>query len=199
MSQKHPEEITSVEELRTLYKDPAESVALKSIDIIDEGGAQLIAASPFIVLATSSENGLDCSPKGGDRGFVHVLDEKTLLLPDWSGNNRLDGLQNIIADPRVGLVFFFPGRDEVFRVNGTARLSTAPALTSRFEERGKPPKVVIVITVAEAYVHCGRAIKFGRLWDQDAHIGADAVPSLMDVFLAHVEYAKSKQENQSDN
>ncbi len=189
--------ITSVEQLREIYRDPSEGVIYKSIDHIDANAARMIGASPFIVFATSGSNGLDCSPKGGAPGFVQVLDEQTVLLPDWSGNNRLDGLQNIIADPRVGLVFIYPGRDEVFRVNGTAVISADPSLTERFEHEGKQPRSVIVITVAEAYIHCGRAISFGRLWDPEAHVADEAVPNLREMVQTHINYSKEKAQKEA--
>lgn len=178
--------VTTVEQLRTLYREPSTPVQQKEVDIIDEGGARLIAASPFVVVATTGPNGLDCSPKGGPPGFVKVLDERTLLLPDWSGNNRLDGLQNILADPRVGLVFIYPGHDEVFRVSGTAILSTDPRYTQLFEHEGRAPRVVIAITVTRAFIHCGRAIQFGRLWDGDGRVPAGAMPDIGEVIRAHI-------------
>jgi PPOX class probable FMN-dependent enzyme len=191
-------QISSLEQLRELYRLPSEGVVLKAVDIIDDGATALIAASPFIVFATASENGLDCSPKGGEPGFVHVLDEKTLLLPDWSGNNRIDGLQNILSDPRVGIAFFYPGYPDVFRVNGRAVLSTDEALTSRFEHEGKQPKVVIVITVSEAFIHCGRAVTFGKLWDADARVPAESMPNLRDVVMGHIAYSREKKESSNE-
>lgn len=191
--------ITSVGRLRELYPEPIERVVLKAVGIIDDGAAAMIAASPFLVFATTGESGLDCSPKGGEPGFVHVQDERTLLLPDWSGNNRIDGLLNLIKDPRVGLIFFYPGHETEFRVNGIASISTDPSLTSRFENEGRKPRVVIVITVAEAFIHCGRSVKFGRLWDAESFIPKEGMPDLREVVNAHVEHSRSQLEGTSSN
>src|SRR5437016_12698809 len=125
--------LTAIDELSTLYARPSERVLRKEIDHVDGVGRAFIAASPFLILATGSQQGLDCSPKGDKPGFVQVEDDgRTLLIPDRPGNNRIDGLKNILYDPRIALIFFAPGADETFRVNGRARISSDPKLRRRF-------------------------------------------------------------------
>ena len=125
----------------------------------------MIAASPFAVLATTGPGGLDASPRGDPAGFVQLQDDKTLLLPERRGNNRADSLRNIVADPRVALLFLIPGVGETLRVNGHARISVAPDLLARFVVNGQPPKCVIVVDVQAVYFQCARAIQRSRLWD----------------------------------
>lgn len=146
------------------YPEPHPLVVEKVRDHIDEKGQAMIAASPFLVLATQGPQGLDCSPKGDAPGFVVQKDERTLLLPDRPGNNRLDGLRNILSDPRVALIFLVPGQNETFRINGRARISVDPALCERFPQNGKPARAVLVIEVREAFLHCGRALLKAGLW-----------------------------------
>ena len=124
----------------------------------------MIAASPFAVLATTGPGGLDASPRGDPAGFVQLLDDKTLLLPERRGNNRADSLRNIVADPRVALLFLIPGVGETLRVNGHARISVAPDLLARFVVNGQPPKCVVVVDVQAVYFQCARAIQRSRLW-----------------------------------
>ena len=138
--------VTAVEELATLYARPLERVLNKELDHIDAAGRAFIAASPFLILATGSNRGLDCSPKGDAPGFVQVEDGGcTLLIPDRRGNNRLDSLKNLVEDPRIGLIFLVPGANETYRVNGRARVSADPALKRRFAVEGKEPTTVVVI------------------------------------------------------
>jgi PPOX class probable FMN-dependent enzyme len=130
--------VTAVDELATLYARPSERVLRKEIDHIDATGRAFIAASPFLVLATGSSQGLDCSPKGDRPGFVQVEDDgSTLLIPDRRGNNRIDSLKNLVEDPRIGLIFLVPGANETYRVNGQARVSVDPGLRRRFAVDGR--------------------------------------------------------------
>jgi hypothetical protein len=138
----------------------------------------MIAASPFVVLATSGSDGVDTSPRGDAPGFVAVADEKTLLLPDRPGNNRIDSLRNIIADPHVALLFLIPGIGETLRVNGRAVISTAPALLERFKVGGKLPRSVIMISVDTVFFQCSRAIFRSKLWDPAQRIPRTSLPSL---------------------
>ena len=186
--------LRSVEALRGHYRPPNEAVVLKTIDRLDDHCRTLIAASPFAVLATGADTGLDCSPKGDEPGFIQVLGDHTLLIPDRPGNNRIDGLTNIVRDPRVGLIFLIPGLDEALRVNGRAEISVHPDLLRRFERKGKLPVSVIVVTVQEVFIHCGRAISTAALWEPERFVKPEDLPSLMDVFHAHVAYARSKLE-----
>src|SRR5262252_8398906 len=137
--------LTAAEELTTLYARPLDRVLRKEIDHVDAEGRAFIAASPFLVLATGSSHGLDCSPKGDKPGFVQVEDDgRSLLIPDRPGNNRIDGLKNLIEDQRIGLIFLVPSANETFRVNGWARISSDPVLKRRFAVDGKEPRTVIV-------------------------------------------------------
>ena len=171
--------ITSSEELGSLYARPLERVLKKEIDHVDAVGRAFIAASPFLVLATGSRHGLDCSPKGDQPGFVQVEDDgRTLLVPDRPGNNRIDGLKNLIEDPRIGLIFFVPGANETFRVNGRARISADPALRSRFAVNGKEPKTVMVVAVEQAFHHCPKALVRSDLWRRGGANRPAGVPTL---------------------
>jgi PPOX class probable FMN-dependent enzyme len=184
--------LESIEALQAYYNPPVEAVALKVVDRLDEYTRRLIAASPFAVLATGSPNGLDCSPKGDGPGFMQVLDDRTLLLPDRPGNNRIDGLKNLVEDPRVGLIFFFPGVSETLRVNGRAAISVDPDLLSRFVLNDKLPRSVIAISVEEVFLHCSRSLKAARLWDPERHMTHADLPNLTEMFLSQVAYSKAR-------
>ena len=170
--------ITTLAQLEAIYVTPPAAPAMvKEVDRLIPAYQKLIALSPFVALATSGPGGLDCSPRG-DRGqVVRVLDEKTLALPDRRGNNRIDTLRNIITDPRVALLFFIPGHSTMFRVNGTASLTTDSELCNSFEMEGKLPRSVIIIKVQTAYTQCARAVLRAGLWDAANHVAKDAVPS----------------------
>ena len=156
--------IKTVEALETLY-GPASSKSLdKVVREVTPLYRRWIEASRFLVLTTVGPEGTDGSPRGDDSPAVAVLDGKTLLLPDWRGNNRLDSLRNIIRDPRVSLMFMVPGSDNVVRVNGTAILTDDADLAARFDKSGKRPKTVIVVTVNELYFQCAKALMRSRLW-----------------------------------
>ena len=157
--------VTSLDDLAKIYAKPLARTATKETDYITETGRAFIAASPFLVLATSNGKTMDCSPKGEGPGFVQLLDDRTLLIPDRPGNNRLDGLKNMLANPKVGIIFLVPGRNGTYRVNGRAKISTDPELMKRFEVGGRLPRVVIVVTVEEAFNHCPKALVRAKLWD----------------------------------
>jgi PPOX class probable FMN-dependent enzyme len=159
--------IGTVEQLESLYGMPPQTSIRKEVDHLTVEYQDLIERSPFVALATSGSGGIDCSPKGDPAGFVRVVDSKTLRIPDRKGNNRLDGLRNIIEDPRVGLLFLIPGLGETLRVNGTAKLVTDPEILGTFEMRGRTPTVVIDVTVESAYYHCSKAIIRSKLWEPD--------------------------------
>ena len=157
--------VTTAEDLASHYARPLERVLKKELDHVDALGRAFIAASPFLVLATGGNAGLDCSPKGDQPGFVQVAEDgRTLLIPDRRGNNRLDGLKNIVEDPRVGLIFFIPGANETYRVNGRAQVSADPSLRQRFAVDGKEPATVIVVAVEQAFPHCPKALVRSNLW-----------------------------------
>ncbi len=170
--------ITDVAALELLYGAPSGAAVEKEVAYIHPHYRTLIAASPFAVLATSGPDGLDTSPRGDAAGFVVVEDEKTLLIPDRRGNNRVDSLRNIITDPHVALLFLIPGVGETLRVNGQAFISTAPALLERFSVGGKLPRSVIVVRVDTVFFQCSRAIFRSRLWDPAQHMDRGSLPSL---------------------
>lgn len=147
----------------------------------------LIEASPFAILATSGPDGLDASPRGDLPGFVAVEDEKTLLLPDRRGNNRIDSLRNILTDPRVALLFLIPGVGETLRVNGTAGITTEPALLQRFAMEGRPPRCVVVVHVETVFFQCARALHRSRLWQPETWAARGGVPSAGTILAALTE------------
>ncbi len=165
--------------LETAYPKVSPGALAKDIGRIDPHIRRFIGMSPFCCLATSDNDGrMDVTPRGDKPGFVKVLDEKTLALPDRPGNNRLDSLRNILAHPRVGLLFMIPGFEETVRINGTARFSTDPRLLSAMAAENKNPRSALVIKVAEAFLHCAKAFRRSRLWDPAAHVERSLMPSL---------------------
>lgn len=172
-----PHTLTTLDQLQALNGPMAEASIKKEVPFVHPLYRAIIEASPFAVLATSGADGLDASPRGDLPGFVQVLDEHTLLLPERRGNNRTDSLRNIIADPRVGLLFFVPGVTETLRVNGKASISIDPALLARFTMEGKLPKCVIVIRVDTVYFQCARAIYRSKLWERAANGTRPDVPT----------------------
>jgi len=170
--------ITDVETLEKLYGAPSGAAVEKEIDYLHPHYQRLIAASPFFVFATGGPEGMDASPRGDAPGFVVVADEKTLLIPDRRGNNRVDSLRNIIANPRVALLFLIPGIGETLRVNGRAEISTDPALLGRFSVEGKLPRSVLVIRVDTVFFQCARAIFRSKLWDPARYTERSHLPSL---------------------
>src|SRR2546421_262751 len=150
--------ITTVDELRAIYGEPGEASTVKETDRVTPQYRAFIDASPFAVLATSGPEGLDCSPRGDAAEVVRVRDERTLLMPDRRGNNRVDSLRNIVRDPRVALMFLIPGSGTTLRINGRGQVSTDEALCASFLMEGKAPRSVVVIAVDEVYFQCARAI-----------------------------------------
>lgn len=175
-----PDDVIATEtELRARFAAPGRLATLKQLDRLDHHCRRFIELSPFCCLATARPGGLaDNSPRGDAPGFVQVLDERTLLIPDRPGNNRLDSMANIVHNPNVGLLFLIPGVTETLRVNGRARLVTRPDLLQRFEVRGRTPKVAILIEVVEAFLHCSKALIRSRLWQDDAKVDRAALPTL---------------------
>jgi len=173
-----PYAVTTLERLLEVYpQSPAPNSLAKESATILPTHARIIGASPFCVISTVGDGGLDQSPRGDTPGFVTVRDEHTLVVPDRRGNNRLDTLRNVMVDPRVGLLFLVPGVGEELRVRGTAIVSTDPAELARHEERGALPASVLVVTVERVYFQCARAIKRSRLWDNAAQIDPSSLPS----------------------
>src|ERR1700732_1411573 len=170
-------------DLKTIYPEPSPRVIAKARPAIDAYGQKFIAMSPFCVLATSGSDGsVDASPRGGNPGFVHVAGPNQLLMPDRSGNNRIDSFRNIVEGSGfVQLIFFVPGIDETLRVGGKGKLSAEPELLASMEEFGKLPRAVLSITVREAYFHCGKALVRSKLWSKEALVERAALPSVSEV------------------
>jgi uncharacterized protein len=171
--------ITSVESLRTLYRAPSGRALGKQLDHLDRHCRRFIELSPFLALSTTGVDGrADVSPRGDHPGFVGVLDERTLVIPDRPGNNRLDTLTNLIAQPAVGLLFLVPGVDEVLRVHGEGEVRDDPELREPLAVDGKVPKLAILVRVQEAYLHCAKALMRARLWDPAGRVDRGALPSM---------------------
>jgi uncharacterized protein len=169
--------ITTLEQLDALYGAPVQAALAKEIDYISEHYKAFIDKAPFVVVATVGPEGLDCSPRGDPPGFVRVQDRKTVLIPDRRGNNRVDGLRNIVRDPRVSLLFLIPGIGTTVRINGTAEITTEPELCASFAMQGKLPKCVLVVTAERVYFQCPKALVRSRLWSKEAQVSPSALPS----------------------
>ncbi len=169
--------VTTMEQLDALYGEKMGASVIKEIDHINAGYRKLIEAAPFVAVATSGPEGLDCSPKGDAAGFVRILDDKTLAIPDRPGNNRLDGFRNIVRDPRIALLFLIPGVGETLRVNGRASISIDPELMQGFAVNGKLPRSVLIVHVESIYFHCSKAIVRSKLWDEATKIDRRVLPS----------------------
>ncbi len=169
--------VATIEQLEAIYGFPGESSTVKVADRITSSYRVLIEKSPFAALATSGPEGLDCSPRGDLPGFVRIHDDKTLMMPDRRGNNRVDSLRNIVCDPRVALLFLIPGAGSTLRVNGRAHVSAEPDLLASFKVEGKMPRTVIVMTVDEIYFQCARAIVRSDLWNPDKRVDPKTLPT----------------------
>ncbi|MDH6267197.1 PPOX class probable FMN-dependent enzyme [Rhizobium sp. SG_E_25_P2] len=170
--------VQTVEELNALYGQPGEASIIKVIDRLTPEYRRMIEASPFVALATAGPEGLDCSPRGDAGQVVFVEDERTVLMPDWRGNNRVDSLSNIVRDPRVGLMFLIPGSNTTMRLNGKARVVIDEAMTTRFTMDGKHPRSVIVITIEDVYTQCARAVLRADLWNAEKHLDPKSLPTV---------------------
>jgi PPOX class probable FMN-dependent enzyme len=180
--------VRDVADLERMYDAPFERSLRKQLDHLDEHCRAFIAASPFLVIGTQGpgiDGVADASPRGDVAGWVKVADDHTLLIPDRRGNNRLDTLHNILVNPRVGLVFLVPGVNETFRVNGDAVLSRDPDLLNQFVMQGKTPRIVMVVHVKEAYMHCSRALVRADLWNPAKFAAPGTVPSYGTSLAAH--------------
>ena len=169
--------ITTIEDLEAIYGQPNEASTVKVADRVTPQYRMLIDKSPFVALATTGSEGLDCSPRGDRPGFVRVHDDKTLMMPDRRGNNRVDSLRNIVRDPRLALLFLIPGAGSTLRVNGRGQVSVDPELLASFRIDGKAPRTVIVMTVDEIYFQCARAIVRSELWNPDRRIDPADLPT----------------------
>jgi len=176
--------ITTVDELRAIYGEPGEASTVKETDRVTPQYRAFIDASPFAVLATSGPEGLDCSPRGDAAEVVRVRDERTLLMPDRRGNNRVDSLRNIVRDPRVALLFLIPGIGQTLRVNGRGQLSMDPELLAAFAVEGKTPRGVVVIAVEAVYFQCARAIVRSDLWNPEKRADPKTLPTAGQILAA---------------
>jgi len=170
--------VTSVEQLEALYTPaPVAASTVKVAHRMTPEYRRLIEASPFAALATIGPEGVDCSPRGDQPGFVRIHDDQTLMMPDRRGNNRIDSLRNIVRDPRVAFLFLLPGSGTTFRANGRAHLSIDPELLASFEVEGKAPRSVIVMQIDELYFQCARAIVRSELWNPARHLDPKSLPT----------------------
>jgi hypothetical protein len=169
--------VTSLEQLEALYGQPYGPSLVKEIDHISPAYRKMIELAPFVAIATGGPEGLDCSPKGDAPGFVRILDDKTLAIPDRPGNNRIDGMRNILRDPRIAVLFLIPGVGETLRVNGRASISIDPDLMASFAVNGKLPRSVLVVHIDSIFFHCSKAIVRSKLWDEATKIDRKSLPS----------------------
>lgn len=176
--------IGSIEALEVIYGMPSDASTVKEVDRITPEYRALIEASPFVVLATSGPEGLDCSPRGDVAGFMRIHDDRTLMMPDRRGNNRVDSLRNIVRDPRVGLLFMIPGSGTTLRINGRAVISADTDLLKSFSVEGKPPRSVLVVTVDTVYFQCARAIMRSGLWNPDKRVDPKSLPTPGQILAA---------------
>lgn len=170
--------VTSVEQLNTLYGEPGEASIVKVTDYLLPEYRTMIEASPFVALATVGPEGLDCSPRGDAGCVIHIEDDRTLMLPDWRGNNRIDSLSNIVRDPRVALMFLIPGSNTTMRLNGRAVVRIDAALTERFVMDGRHPRSVVVISIEEVYSQCARAVLRADLWNPEKFRDTSLLPTV---------------------
>ncbi|HTV87587.1 MAG TPA: pyridoxamine 5'-phosphate oxidase family protein [Stellaceae bacterium] len=171
--------IENIAEIRELYGEPMERAVKKQLPRLEKHSRMFIARSPFLVIASADAVGrLDASPKGDAPGFVRVIDDETLLIPDRLGNNRVDTISNLLGAPGVGIIFFVPGLRETLRVNGTARITTDPTLLEPCAVGGKMPRSGILVAVEEVYFHCGKALIRSDLWNPAKMLKHSDFPSL---------------------
>ena len=184
--------LSTTEELRTVYKPASDGAVRKELKALDSHCRSFLARSPFVVIGSTDGNGhADVTPKGDRPGFVAVLDATTIAIPDRPGNNRLDTLENLIADPAIGLLFLIPGMNETLRINGTARITTDEALRTLFAIDGKLPLSVIVVTVESAYMHCAKAFMRSELWQPDSWPDRASMPTLGQILKDQLALAES--------
>jgi len=185
--------ITTLEALRQIYGPASERSLKKEMPSLDAHALRFLALSPFVVLASSDADGhMDASPRGGDAGFVKVLDAQTLLVPDSPGNNRLDTLENIVSTGRLGLLFMVPGFDETLRINGQAVLSTDPADLALCVDARRTPKLVIRLTVESVYLHCAKAFMRSQLWDASRHPERSKLPTMGEMLRDQIQVFKGE-------
>jgi PPOX class probable FMN-dependent enzyme len=176
--------VTTTEQLEAIYGEPSERAVIKELPVLAPVYRPFIEHAPFMLLATAGPEGLDCSPRGDAPGFVRVVDDRTLAIPDRRGNNRVDSLRNIVRDPRVGLLFMIPGVGETLRVNGRARISIEKELLESFIIDGKAPRSVLLVSIESVYFQCTKALVRSQLWDASRHVERKRLPSAGDILVA---------------
>ncbi|MEE8434344.1 MAG: pyridoxamine 5'-phosphate oxidase family protein [bacterium] len=187
-------EINDLSGLEALYGETSELARHKVRPVLDVHCRNFIALSPFLLISSASADGrADVSPKGDPPGFVKVLDDKTLLIPDRPGNNRLDGMRNILENPHVGLIFMIPGVNETLRINGRARIITGDSQLQSQAVKGKIPKTGLLVEVEEAFLHCSKALVRSRLWDQAAQIERSRLPSMGRMLADQIKGVEAEQ------
>ena len=184
--------VSTIEELRAVYRPASDGAVRKELKALDGHCRSFLACSPFVVIGSTDGNGhADVTPKGDRPGFVAVLDATTIAIPDRPGNNRLDTLENLIADPAIGLLFLIPGMNETLRINGKARITTDETLRARFAIDGKLPLSVIVVTVESAYMHCAKAFMRSELWQPESWPDRASMPTLGQILKDQLALAES--------
>src|SRR5690554_2973307 len=189
--------IDHLDALRDHYGNPSDNAQRKQLDRLDHHCRKLIAASPFVVIGTSNARGeQDVSPRGDPPGFVRVLDDKHLLIPDRPGNRRLDSLSNLLENPGIGLLFMIPGMNETLRVNGRGRIVTDPEVLADLAIQGKPPLSALLVEVEAAYLHCGKALIRSKLWSSEAQVDRRSLPSLGQILADQIEGLEVKEQEE---
>jgi uncharacterized protein len=179
--------ITNLDQLREVHPPPRQRSVEKEIDHLDEHCRRFIALSPFVLVASADASGrCDVSPKGGPPGFVQVLDDHRLLIPDATGNRRLDGMQNMLENPQVGLVFLVPGMGETLRINGPVELTTDPTLLEGLQTGGKPARLAMIVHAREVFLHCAKCIIRSGLWRTETWPDPDQLPSAAAILNDHI-------------
>jgi len=186
--------LSSRDELRAVYKQPSDNAVRKELEALDHHCKGFLARSPFVLIGSSDGNGnSDVTPKGDKPGFAAVLDDSTIAIPDRPGNNRLDTLENVIANPSVGLLFLIPGMNETLRVNGEGRITADSALRERLQAEGKLPTSVMVVSVKAAYMHCAKAFMRSELWKPESWIDRATLPTLGQILKDQLALADSAE------
>lgn len=171
--------IENIEQLRELYGYPKGRAKDKVLQTLDKHAVNFIKTSPFLIMSTvSAEGQMDASPRGGQAGFVKIIDKNTIIIPDSKGNNRLDSLSNIIETESVGMIFLIPGVDETLRINGKAQISASPEYLTLFKSENNLPKVCIVVSIEELFLHCAKALMRSKLWNEDSKIERSSFPTM---------------------
>jgi PPOX class probable FMN-dependent enzyme len=185
--------ITSLAELEALYGQPSGAAVAKEIDHLNGPYRAFVEKAPFVAIASAGSEGLDCTPRGDPAGFVRIVDDRTLLIPDRRGNNRIDTLRNIVETGRVGLLFLIPGVGETLRVNGRAHITTDPALCATFEMQRQVPKSLIVVEIEKVYFQCTKALVRSKLWDPASQIKRTELPSVGELVAATMKGADAAE------